>query len=467
MQTSIVNFSKVRNDSECIRIDAEFFKEEYLSIDTHLRKSPFKDLKDFGIRIYHPNEIKRNYVDSGGVFFLRAQNVRPMEVDLESNKVYVSDEDAKKLSRNQIKYADVLITRTGANFGQCAVYFEEEKTIASSHTFIVRSRELNPFFLCVFLNTNYGRKLIDKGMYGATQPEIAPFYLYRIPAPILSDNFHSLIESVYKKSFDFISHSKNFYSQAEQIILSELNLENWKPKQRYSFVKNFSDTQSASRIDAEYFQPMYEEIEKIISRYPGGFDQIGRQFRQSRKSFKITPNNDYEYIEISCVNIADGNMTPMILRGDELPANAKMKFSRDDVIVSKVRPYRGAIGIVPSSDYVGSGAFTVLQENGVINKETLFVFLRSKPMLEYSLKFNTGTSYPTITDNDILSFPLPLIDETKQKQIKAKVEQSINAKYISKQLLDIAKRGVELAIEKDEKQAQEWIDEKLKKLSIK
>lgn len=58
----------------------------------------------------------------------------------------------------------------------------------------------------------------------------------------------------------------------------------------------------------------------------------------------------------------------------DLPANAKIKFQKDDVIVSKVRPYRGAIGIVDSENYVGSGALTVLQENGVVNKETLLDF---------------------------------------------------------------------------------------------
>jgi restriction endonuclease S subunit len=436
-------------------------------IDNQLRKISFKDLRDFGVKIYHPNEIKRNYVDYGGIIFLRAQNVRPFEIDLESSKVYISDEDAKKLNRNQIKYEDVLITRTGANFGQCAIYLYKEKTIASSHTFIVRTQELNPFFLTVFLNTKYGRKLINKGMYGASQPEIAPFYLYRIPVPNLSNYFYKLIENIYKRSFDLISRSRDFYSHAEQILLSELNLLNWKPRRRLSFVKKYSDTQTASRIDAEYFQPMYEEIENIINNYHRGFDRVCGQFRQNKKPFKRIPYKDYKYIEISCINISDGSMQPLILMGDELPANAKINFSDKDVIVSKVRPYRGAIGIVTGNDYVGSGAFTVLQENGGINKETLFVFLRSKPMLEYSLKFNTGTSYPTITDNDILNFPLPLIVETKQKQIKEKVKEAINAKYISKQFLDIAKRGVEMAIEKNEKTAQEWIDSELKNLNIK
>ena len=69
MQYSIVQYSKVKNDSDCARTDAEFFKKEYLSIDALLRKKPYKDLKDFGVTIHHPNEIKREYVKTGGVLF--------------------------------------------------------------------------------------------------------------------------------------------------------------------------------------------------------------------------------------------------------------------------------------------------------------------------------------------------------------------------------------------------------------
>lgn len=41
-----------------------------------------------------------------------------------------------------------------------------------------------------------------------------------------------------------------------------------------------------------------------------------------------------------------------------------------------------------------------------------------------------------------------------------------NAKALSKRLLDIAKRGVEMAIEKSEKEAQNWINAELNRLGV-
>ena len=101
-------------------------------------------------------------------------------------------------------------------------------------------------------------------------------------------------------------------------------------------------------------------------------------------------------------------------------------LKKGDVIISKVRTYRGAITIVDEDEYVGSGAFCVLAENGRINKETLLAFLHSEPLLAWSLKPNTGTSYPVIVDDDILNLPIPILPEEKQTQIQQKVVESFD-----------------------------------------
>ncbi len=45
-----------------------------------------------------------------------------------------------------------------------------------------------------------------------------------------------------------------------------------------------------------------------------------------------------------------------------------------------------------------------------------------------------------------------------QDEIKAKITEMYKAKTLSNELLNIAKRGVELTIERDQKKAQKWID---------
>jgi type I restriction enzyme, S subunit len=127
--------------------------------------------------------------------------------------------------------------------------------------------------------------------------------------------------------------------------------------------------------------------------------------------------------------------------------------------IAGYEPYSTRIGyIVEESGYVGSGAFTVLREKRRINKETLLAFLHSKPLLAWSLKPNTGTSYPVIIDNDIFNLPIPLITESKQTEIQQKVTESFSLRKQSKYLLESAKRAVEIAIEQDEQTAINWLE---------
>ena len=69
--------------------------------------------------------------------------------------------------------------------------------------------------------------------------------------------------------------SVSIYHQAQTFLLSELGLSGWKPKHQRTFVRNYSDAEQAERIDAEYFQPKYEEIVQAIKNYSGDCDTLG------------------------------------------------------------------------------------------------------------------------------------------------------------------------------------------------
>ncbi|MDX9782804.1 MAG: hypothetical protein RBT35_07480 [Bacteroidales bacterium] len=60
---------------------------------------------------------------------------------------------------------------------------------------------------------------------------------------------------------------------------------------------------------------------------------------------------------------------------------------------------------------------------------------------------------------------IPLMPPIKQNKIAETINESFCNRKISEQLLDIAKCGVEMAIEKDENIAQKWIDEEVLELN--
>lgn len=62
---------------------------------------------------------------------------------------------------------------------------------------------------------------------------------------------------------------------------------------------------------------------------------------------------------------------------------------------------------------------------------------------------------------------IPILGNGKQKEIMELVEKSFDDRKLSKSMLEIAKRGVEMAIEKNEEEAGKWINSGLAKLEIK
>lgn len=75
------------------------------------------------------------------------------------------------------------------------------------------------------------------------------------------------------------------------------------------------------------------------------------------------------------------------------------------------------------------------------------------------LKYNVGTSYPVIKDEDVLNLPLPVVSEEMQEKIAAQVSESFKLRSESEKLLFRAKKAVEIAIEQSEDAAIKFLDD--------
>jgi len=230
-----------------------------------------------------------------------------------------------------------------------------------------------------------------------------------------------------------------------------LDLEKFNVEENLSTVVNFANVLEARRIDAEYFQEKYFEVISKIENYSEGRDFVKNQFKQNKNILKKDKEH-YNYIEIGNINIGSGEIKYSKIKTKDLPANGKISLFENDLLISKVRPYRGAVSYIDFKidNLLGSGAFTVLQEKGDYRKEVLMVFLKTKPIKDLLMRYNCGTSYPVIKDEDILNLKIPLIRKETQQKISDLVRQSYEARKKAKDLLEEAKRKVEEMIEKGE-----------------
>lgn len=468
IEFSIIRFSEL--DPIKFRTDAEFYQRQHLQLDEKLRKLSCISLEEVGAKLdcsaFYPS-ITDDYTFAGeGIPFLRVNEIQNGLVKTTSSTAFLTQH---VLDKNPSTIAtaypfDIVIAKGGNSLAKLGLLPTDFPKYALSRDLIaVRTTDLkiNKYFVWLFLHSDYGQSILWRTASQTGQPHLTLPSIEQLAIPKYSEEFEATAETLYMQSERLKNKSIEVYRQAEALLLDTLGLADFSPHTETVNIKSFKDSFTATgRLDAEYYQPKYEDFEALVMKHEKGFTTINAEY----ELVKATSPRDkaaYNYIEIGDVNVGDGAASFNRVKVADLPDNAKQEVKRGDLLISKVRPNRGAVAIIEfdDTDLIVSGAFTVLREkaDSEFFNETLKVLLRTKIYREWLLKFNIGTQYPVIRDEDILGLPIPKIEKEIQTKIAALVKESFSLKAESERLLVVAKRAVEVAIEQDEAAAMAYL----------
>ena len=306
----------------------------------------------------------------------------------------------QQLAKNLVEYNDVAITRSGANYGQTACYKYEAQIFACADVLIVkRSPKISSGYLSTYLNTKYGKFLIERGAYGMAQPHIAPSYLNKLTIPRLNKDFEFQINTLLEKSFEFSRSSREMYENTEDLLLSELGLKDWQPTEENVAVKSFASSFGVSdRLDAEYYQPKQQKVMSVM-RQSGLCIKDIADLEKSR--FQPKEQGAFNYIEIGNVS-GEGFVQSEIVAVEDAPSRAQWIVKTNDVITSTVRPIRRLTALIgqEQNNYICSSGFAVLKPSEV-ESEVLLVYLRLPVICEILDLHTTASMYPAISTEDL------------------------------------------------------------------
>jgi len=369
-----------------------------------------------------------------------------------STIAYISPETAAEIPQNRLEHGDVVLTRTGGNYGDAACYLGVPSPVyASAHCLVIRPKEVSGPLLSVYLNTQIGQMLIKRGVYGSSQPEIAPDYLKTIPIPRFGNEQERSIEELVRSRLVLDQKSDSLYLQAEQLLLDELGFKDLDLSHQLYYTVPFRKTKEADRLDAEHFQPKYEHLEKHLAEYRNGAKPLGSLI------YPIT--NGYDYREFSSVGVpylrvgdvragwldlfSAERILPRFIKKDIALSPGDVLFTRKGTygVASKVR--EGEEVSVISSEIMRLR----LLPNSVILPDFLAVFLNTTPARMQVEKYVHGFSNYSITQAGIQRLLIPLLDKPYQERIAELVTQSWEARQKARQLLEEAKTKVENLIE--------------------
>ena len=465
MQYSIVAFSEIAKNPD-LRIDAECYTPYHLEVERAILKKNFNLVKDYAASVINFGAYSLcNYIEflDSGKPFLVTEDINNNVIET-SKLHYISEEVHSLLHKSHCSKGQVLLTMAGAYLGQAAVFNEDFE--CSSNQAIAKitfkPNSINPYYLSTFLNCRYGQSQIERFRTGTGQPNLNLGLIKIIKVVEASNNFQGAIDRGVNTALELRRKGISIYEEAQNLLLSELGLTDWQPKHRLTFVTNYSDMEQAERIDAEYFQPKYEEIVHAIKSHSGGWDTLG-DLVTIKKCVEV---GSKEYLDAGIPFIRVSNLSPFEITEEKYisetlyaeirqhqPEQSEILLSKDATpgIAHYLR--ERPIKMIPSG-----GILRLKSKTDRINNEYLTLVLNSILTKEQANRDVGGSLILHWRPDQVKATVIPILPKEKQIQIQQKVIESFNLRQQSKHLLECAKRAVEIAIEQDEQTAIAYLE---------
>lgn len=476
MKWSVVNRNEL--DHLVQRLDAEFYHPDFVSISSKISKYTTSSIEEIGgvldCSAFYPSITDYYNFEAKGIPFLRVNEIQNGFVKITNSTAFLPEEIANEYKGNlaQSHPGDIIIAKGGNTLGKVGLLTNEYPKYAVSRDLIIlktsQLKNIRKVYLWIYLHSEYGQKLILRTASQTGQPHLTLPAIKAISTPLLSNQ--PLFDQIYETSVSYLKRSEKLYAEAQTLLLKELDLLNWQPKHKLSYVKTFSDTQTAERFDAEYFQPKYEEVDaKILSMRPSVLGDLC-----SHLNYGTVPTSPYA--EKGVPYIKGLNLVNGFVKGKldllENTKNLPSKFftKENDIIISQMGTV-GKAGIVTKNqeDFLFA-SFTIrarLNNFEFIDPYVLTLYINEVSRPYYLLRKIAQASVRQNTDLPTLkALPVPTISNQMQESIKQGIIESYELKQKSKSLLEIAKTGVEKAIETTEEEAMQWMTAEIDKLDV-
>jgi len=475
MQVTIARLSDAYENK---RLDSQFYRPEFVESVHAVLKNKYSILSEIAyISDGNHQKIADNFDSKNGVRYLCGQDLSTNMMLVDRNIVHIPESYFDTLKRSHIFKDDLLITIVGANTGLVGLVFDPpEKLVANCKLGIARVdfNKILPAYLYSFLVGRYGQHQLLRSIRGGGQTGLILPDMRELKISRFSDFFEKKISRVTIDGHSKINESTEKYENAQTTLLSELGLNNWKPKHQLSFIKNHSEVQQAERIDAEYYQPKYEDIINAIKGYTGGWDTLDNLVHIK----KCTEVGSGEYIESGVPFVRISNISALELTEDKYISESLYKTlapKEDNIPFEKSKSHQptqgeilfskdGTPGIayylseVPQNMIPSGGILRLKNKTDRVNNEYLTLVLNSILTQEQVNRDVGGSIILHWRPDQVKETVIPILPKELQTKIQQKVSESFTLRKQSKHLLECAKKAVEMAIERDEKFAMKWLE---------
>lgn len=461
---SEVAYSEVVKMSNDFRINSQFFNKQFLQLKGGI-KLAFLPLKQLAkVADGDHSKFPDNQLEE--VRYLQARDITNNFLEITSD-VFVSKEYFSKNQRSIITEETILLSIMGT-VGDIAITPKGFQACMCNRALaIIRDiKTISPQFLFAFLITKQAANLIERLKNGGVQQRINLDVLGELEIPNFGSELQDKVTQLVLLAQETRQQAKQKYAQAEQTLLEAVGLADFKPSTQNTNIKTFAQSFGISgRLDAEYYQPKYEEVmAKIANQTHAKLVDVVKVKKSIEPGSDAYADEGLPFIRVSDFS-KHGLTTPDKCLSDAYVQDNKtllesLKPKADTVLFSKDGSVGTAYLLRENLHGVTSGAILHLSlKRDDVLPEYLTLVLNSKLVQMQAERDAGGSIILHWRVGEIENVILPIIDLAIQTNISKLVQQSFTLKAQSEHLLNVTKRAVEIAIETDEQTAVAYINE--------
>lgn len=440
MIISTIKFSRIED-----RIDAEYYKPEYLNLETKLTKS--SDLVNFLTKLETGNWVDNYCFSNGSIPYIKVEQVK--DVFLENGGDKLNIECFKIFNNPLLDKGDILLSRVGT-VGIASIFLGDAKSTFSDNIIRLKVKNLNPFYLVIFLNSKFGRSQIKRLTKQAVQGVINYQSIKSIKILALPQLFQQKIEKIVKEAQEKRKLADKKYKEAEEILNKELGFKDLDLSTQKTFEAKFLEARD--RFDPEYYQPKYKKVnsrlksQKLkllgeIARIKKGIEVGHEAYANEGKPFiRVQDYNEKELIVSESTNY----IRPYLyeeLKKNHKPDAGEIIYSKDGTVG------RAFVIEKDNSKFIVSGGILILTPRDVDNYYLALV-LNSEIVHSQAVRKSIGAIIQHLSIDEVKKLQIPILPQFTQQKVSSLVQESFRLRRKAKELLEEAKQKVEELIEK-------------------
>lgn len=447
-QINVVNLHDIQNR---LRIEAEFYRPDYVECYTTIERLPHLKLRQNCQKISDGTHYTPHYTETG-VRFYSAVNVKENIFAYgESHKFISYKEHLTIHKRCPVEAGDVLIRKVGVGPRWSCVVPDglDQFSIFVSVALVRPGRRLIPHYLSTFINSRYGQLQLLRLNKGISQPDLHLEDIGELIIPDFGDTVQQEISETVLRAEAVRENSKQLYTQAQQLLESELGLDKLRFEKPVGYTARFSELELSHRTDAQHYQPRFTQLLEHLAKFPT--KRIRDIRRYNRRGIQPIYVDDGTHAVINSQHLG-----PKHINYDGLQKTTEHIFNNspeahiqpDDLLIYTTGAYIGRTNVyLDEAPAFASNHVNILRLSPEINHAHMAMVFQSIVGQFQTKKYARGSAQAELYPADIDKFVVPLLPPNMQEEIGCLVRESLAKQRESAKLLDQAKFRVEQLIE--------------------